>query len=469
MTTSPSNSSAPATPILAIVPMDIHAEPPPSDDIETQLNSEDSIGHIHSSPPDSLFGCSDDDTAELPKQVYHLEWNTDSFSPTPRWTNEPTIESIIATLKLRIDTDRTYSVKFAHDGICSKVYDVEYDGTRCLMSLSLPVQPGLKTRSEVATLYWIHENTRLPVPEVIAFDTTQSNPIGLEWILTTRMDGEPLSRCWKSVSWSRKERIVEQLLEYASIIYEEPFHGGIGNLQPPNTEPNGQTADESHPRGPFRDISQWTDSRLRLTENYLTSMISRQEDNEKRGIGQRMLGLVQRLGRLRHQFLPSAAPIDAGVEPLDAPAATMLWHDNMSLDNILVSENGVFTGLIGWECIPCLPLQQACRLPKFLEQPRDRLMEPMQLHYYDLESGILSEKYYDDMKQFEITNLRHVFLEAMQCLPRWAEAFQEGADWRDFDAALRHCNNEATYEIVESWVSAVESGASPGRLHEELD
>jgi hypothetical protein len=47
--------------------------------------------------------------------------------------------------------------------------------------------PRLKTESEVATLRYLRENTRVPVPEVICYDANPYNRLGGEWILMSKV------------------------------------------------------------------------------------------------------------------------------------------------------------------------------------------------------------------------------------------------------------------------------------------
>lgn len=57
------------------------------------------------------------------------------------------------------------------------------------MRVSLPVDPRHKTAGEVATLRWIRKRSEMPVPKVVAFDDSNANEIGFEWILMQRMPG----------------------------------------------------------------------------------------------------------------------------------------------------------------------------------------------------------------------------------------------------------------------------------------
>ncbi|KAF3065934.1 hypothetical protein GL218_09211 [Daldinia childiae] len=197
---------------------------------------------------DSLFGdpiesFNDDDkdgpldSADVPPHqndpAYGLQWTRDdsSFSVRPEWTIEPTVDSIILTLRKVVGPDKEYIVQHYWNGVYSKIYRVSYDGMRFILKVSLPVCPKSMTESEVATLRWIDENTRLPVPKVRHYDSSRNSPIGFEWILMDHIDGMPLSQCWESTTQGAKERIVKQIAEYAAISFTRQFRG-IGNIYP---------------------------------------------------------------------------------------------------------------------------------------------------------------------------------------------------------------------------------------------
>lgn len=185
---------------------------------------------IASSLPEATPPHQDDPT-------YGLQWSSDGnpILDTPKWAVEPTIDSIISTLKKVIGSHEQYSVKHCWDGIYNKIYYVSYNQNRLVMRVSLPVCPRLKTESEVATLRWIDDNTRLPVPRVRCYDSSRDNPIGFEWILMDRMEGIPLSRCWETTYLGAKSRIVKQVAAYTAAVFKRQFRG-IGSLY--LSEPN---------------------------------------------------------------------------------------------------------------------------------------------------------------------------------------------------------------------------------------
>ncbi|KAI1079247.1 phosphotransferase enzyme family-domain-containing protein [Whalleya microplaca] len=366
------------------------------------------------------------------------------------------------------------------------MYSVSYGNNHFIMRVSLPVCPKVKTESEVATLQWIYENTRLPVPRVKCWDSSRNSPIGFEWILMDRMDGTPLSQCWQSVTHDAKERIVKQVAAYAADAFKRQFKGGIGGLQPSNANRYhvgematmaffwGERSCFDHSRGPFKDASTWAESRLRLVRNDLLSRIHDTTNKDRREATEKMLELVERLRALEDRFFPNSESstgeesADKDVSPAekDKPREpTMLWHDNLSLDNILVDQNGVLCGIVDWECVSCLPLYEACQFPAFLQQARDRLVEPLSPDLLHRFSQVHSNSdrdrlvYQKDLRQHHISLLRVVFIqEMMHRCPGWVEVFRRSEDMRDYEAAVQNCDNEFAYACVERWVNAVEKG-----------
>lgn len=81
------------------------------------------------------------------------------------------------------------AVTFHAQGAFSKLYKISTMSEACLMRVSLPVDPRYKTESEVATIEFARQNTSLPVPQIIAFDSNNENELGFEWILMEMMPG----------------------------------------------------------------------------------------------------------------------------------------------------------------------------------------------------------------------------------------------------------------------------------------
>ncbi|OTA84278.1 hypothetical protein M434DRAFT_83422 [Hypoxylon sp. CO27-5] len=439
--------------------------------------------------------------------AYGLQWTNDDnpFSTRAEWTVVPTIDSIVLTLKKFINQSKEYHVQHLWDGVYSKLYSVSYEEKHYVMRVSLPVCPQSKTESEVATLNLIHKNTRLPVPTVICYDSTRNNPIGFEWILMDRIDGKPLSQCWQAVTQNAKERIVKQVAEYAVIAFRGQFEG-VGNIYPPRSHlasgsqhvgEMGGRASLHHHKTPFRTAFQWTKCRLRLVSTELRLKLQETTSSEgHRETAAKMLNLAIRLRELGRNFFPTPDcepnrelvdeddeltddgqdEDEEAVNKKDRPhEPTMLWHDAISLDNIIVDKDGVLCGIIDWACVSCLPLYEACQFPAFLQQARDRHVGPLTPHRVTQRQPDSKDilGYERDLRQHELTLLRKLFInEMMGRCPEWVHIYNNRKNLRDYEAAVQNCDNEFAYGIVERWVDAVEKGgtpdATPWRLHERL-
>ncbi|KAI1340331.1 phosphotransferase enzyme family-domain-containing protein [Xylariaceae sp. FL0016] len=393
---------------------------------------------------------------------FGLEWVEDGFSLIPRWTVQPTIESIVTTLRHCISPEKEYEVAILHEGLSSKLYTVTFERRHFVMRICLPLCPKLKTESEVATLRWVKANTRLPVPQVRAYDSTRNNPIGFEWILMTKVDGKSLRQQWHNIGFDPKERIVKALAEYATIVFKQQFDSGIGNLFQGSSF---ASADE-----PNWQIGQIVSkaSRLRIASLRLTQRLSELQDESHCTTARQMLQLIGRLEKLEIHFLRTIET--GGQQPL---VPTMLWHFNISLDNIFVDDNGILCGIVDWQDVSCLPLRVACYLPVFMQQQTDRELEPMLPDYWDSDTNELDSEYLDALRQYELTYLRRLFVEEMRrrC-PDFIKIWRsrKSSDTRDYECAVQNCDNELTYARVATWVDAVEGGKVPGkdiqRLHD---
>ena len=138
-----------------------------------------------------------------------LEWVQITFNLEPRWTVDPTITDIENEIQNTLKCTQRCKATFMTQGAFNKLFKIEYGTATSITRVSLPVDPHHKTASEVATLRFILENGKIPVPTVIAFKDTSDNQIGFEWMLMEFMSGSSLYDKWRFISWSAKEAIVQ--------------------------------------------------------------------------------------------------------------------------------------------------------------------------------------------------------------------------------------------------------------------
>ncbi|KAH6972226.1 phosphotransferase enzyme family-domain-containing protein [Ilyonectria sp. MPI-CAGE-AT-0026] len=347
----------------------------------------------------------------------------------PRWETEPSVEAIrtVCLQKLEIHAPDDCAVSFLAAGAFNKLYLVENENEnhsrqKYVMRVSLQVDPHHKTSGEVATLRWISRCTKVPVPEVIAFDDSSDNEIGFEWILMRLMPGFSAHSKWRKLSMATKKALVEQLAEYQAQLFRLDCGAagfrGIGTL---NEIPNKQ-------------------------ESSLTDLdpVPDEEDGE---YAESILRTAERLSALLPKLFPSI---------LNPPQQTVLWHDDLSLSNILVDDKGRITAL----------------MPKFLMGP-EREVEPVRDNYMDENLEEVEERGEDDdqdnegknglywihLMEYEQTLLRKTYADRMRLLwPEWDAHFADAMLSTDFLGAIDRCASGFNLKGINGWLDAIEKG-----------
>ncbi|KAK9233993.1 hypothetical protein V1525DRAFT_414548 [Lipomyces kononenkoae] len=436
----------------------------------------------------------------LESQVHGLVWVPTTFGLEPRWSFEPDIEAIKQTLQL-LRPSSTVEVNFLGQGAFNKLYDVKLDDEMLIMRISLPVDPRYKTMSEVATMDWVHRTTDVPVPSVVSYQSSRNNVIGFEWILMSKMPGKPLAETWRSLSFAAKSRLVMEFAAYSSSLFRNQLRG-IGNIyeRSPLVE-NSASTEESAPtreqaevpvftsqdtecsaravpevsrivstqffwgshiyqdiyRGPFSSSKDWITARLTLSEYDCHSILAKypavddldSDDEVEVEDSTRTLRIIGRLRSLLSLVFPSNNP---------DPEPSIIFHDDLSRHNILVSKGGELAGVLDWECVSALPLWRACYYPSFLEGV-PRHLEPNIGRYHREGNGEPSDLYWDHLWEYETTILRDMFIYEMKRLePGWVEVFNTSQLQRDFDIAVQNCDNELVARHINEWIEDITTG-----------
>ncbi|KAK9243412.1 phosphotransferase enzyme family-domain-containing protein [Lipomyces tetrasporus] len=225
-------------------------------------------------------------------------------------------------------------------------------------------------------------------------------------------------------------------------------------------------------RGPFSSSKDWLSTRLALAENDYCKRLCRvqkhannNEDSEDEEDDPEELEnirvIISKLRSRLDEFFPTK-----GLEP----EPSMIYHDDMSRHNILVNEDGILTAVVDWECISALPLWIACQFPPILQgKPLDK--EPIKSKYQHDENGEVVELYWEHLEDYELTQLRHLFLEEMQTLqPTWVEIFKSSQRQRDFDLAVTNGDDSFLIRRVRNWLNDMDSGVENFQgLEEKID
>ncbi|KAF2275351.1 kinase-like protein [Westerdykella ornata] len=405
-------------------------------------------------------------TAQL-DEFRGLEWvEIRGFGMEPQWTVEPDLDAIKRTIE-EIKPSQEIEVNFMVQGAFNKIYAVKAGDETFIMRVSLPIDPRYKTLSEIATLNWISENTSLPVPQVIDYQPErETSAVNFEWILMTRLPGKPLADMWKTMQYTAKKQLVQQIAMYSASVFRQHFHS-IGNLFPDSGNQIGRIVSLSFfygdhirqdiYRGPFETSRDWLAARLSLHEHDCRSILgilgrqeelSSDEEAEKED-AERTLGIIERLRTQLDRVFPSTT---------DSPEPTVLLHDDLSQNNILVDENGKLTGVVGWECVSALPLWKACSYPAFLQGPTRN--NPLDLRRYDIHDP--DTLYWEHLEHYEKTMLRQYFLDEMRRLePKWIEKFNATQVKRDFDEAVLFCDDGFAAGDIKTWLDELATAEEP--------
>ncbi|KAF4929544.1 Altered inheritance of mitochondria protein 9 [Colletotrichum viniferum] len=367
------------------------------------------------------------------------------------------------------------------------------------MRVSLPVDPGHKTRGEVATLRWLQHQTNIPVPQVFDFDDSNKNEIGFEWILMEYMPGTSADKRWRGMSMAQKTALVEKVAEYqVQILFPRPHErefNTIGTLDSkdvtgwnhlkstPYITP-GQLVDYTFfwgdnycrnvPRGPFRSSQEWLISLVSIVLQELSAKGREAEDEADRELTVNTRKILCKLLYMVPKMFPEKRSAES----------TFLWHEDLSLENILVDHEGNITAVLDWECVSTMPSWVATRTPLFLvglerEDEPDREIYASDLSDNDnsdtdgteitsIDNEGKCELYWEHLADFEKTQLRKAYAARMEILrPGWTEEFESNCLKVDFLEAIQHCRSGIFTRSVSDWIDAMRTGGS-GSLQEFL-
>jgi aminoglycoside phosphotransferase (APT) family kinase protein len=294
-----------------------------------------------------------------------LAWEDNGLGPEPRWTREPDVGAVKRVCRRQLGIaddapDDVLKATFLADGTFNKLYGIRsiLHG-QLVMRVSLPVDPRHKTRGEAAALQLVRRKTDIPVPRVVAFDDSRSNAIGYEWLLMERMPGTPAYYRWRKMTMAQKESLTVRLADFQAQLLRcgnrdggDGFRG-IGTL---GSDQNTGTAPEPGPivssfffsgdryhypisRGPFRSSHDWLQAQLNVIIKEHTTALAAARNDDDREYAETALRVARKLQRILHKIFPAI------VHP---PERTVVWHDDLSLRNIMVDNNGSVTAVIGW-------------------------------------------------------------------------------------------------------------------------
>ncbi|KAJ2351040.1 hypothetical protein GGH92_002051 [Coemansia sp. RSA 2673] len=123
----------------------------------------------------------------------------------------------------RAETD--YMVFYAIDSKTSRPIDTADDSADGGWAVQIP-KPSVPQdvfESEIISLAYVGENTKLPVAQVLAYDFSSINPVGVPYAIVSRMPGESLAMHWDSLRSRQKRKVLDQIADFIVQLSELQF------------------------------------------------------------------------------------------------------------------------------------------------------------------------------------------------------------------------------------------------------
>ncbi|KAH7041426.1 phosphotransferase enzyme family-domain-containing protein [Microdochium trichocladiopsis] len=437
-----------------------------------------------------------------------LAWDEQLFDSVPVWTKQPSEAAIKRTCCKHFglpDNEPTCTISFFSSGAFNKLYLVTARHEKALMRVSLPVYPTFKTRGEVTTLRWVKENTSIPVPRVLAFDDTNNNDIGFEWILMELMPGKTAYRNWRAISMEQKKFLAETIADYqAQLARAAARHGldAIGTLSKNEASTNGRpeiTSAEPRivpsrlvthefflgnrlkldvPHGPFRSSQEWITTLLDMIVREQTNIaneIADDEDSDKEE-AEEIIEVAKRLLRVLPKVFPEQKSQKDSDNAISTTERTYLYHDDLNLKNILLDKDGDISAIVDWECVSALPLWMSTRMPQFLRDD-ERWEEPNPDQYAPdnedsripgepsgdgedaLDNEGKADLYWIHRGEYEATVLGKAYREKLgELWLGWEKLREEGFLKVYMYEAVLSCASGFFLSGISRWIDAIEAG-----------
>jgi hypothetical protein len=253
------------------------------------------------------------------------------------------------------------------------------------------------TASEAATMDYAWNVLNVPVPQVLAWNSTMNNPVGAKYILMERCAGIELHKIWSKVTDRQKAVIIREIVNYeatfassgfpsyGSLYYAKDLHEPEDDhriLSPPGKLTKfqefaiGPTTDRGffdHGRaGATANQGTWStveEYNLAIAERELSCLAKSSRFPYPQGFYNGP-GQYQQSSHTKLQNLQNFQKVASHLKPVDPILSTpVLWHADLHWDNIFVDESDPtqITAIIDWQAVHVAPLFAQAQHPEFLE------------------------------------------------------------------------------------------------------
>ncbi|RJE24536.1 hypothetical protein PHISCL_03123 [Aspergillus sclerotialis] len=262
------------------------------------------------------------------------------------------------------------------------------------------------TASEVATMDFARSVLDLPVPKVLAWSATATNPVESEYILMEEAKGSQLHDVWKNLQLRDKRDIIQEIINVekkmlsisfdriGSLYFKDSGIPGCETISTTDVAPDiGDTLNSRFSIGPIVQREFWGKGRANMhahhgpwtsAEKYLKSVAQREIDyikaysHNKQAIHNPWLFASKEQNNPEahisclHKFL-SAVP---EIIPKDSePLSPRFWYLDFHTGNLYVDDKGKISSIIDWQASSILPLFIGPKPPSLLDYNIEMMMK----------------------------------------------------------------------------------------------
>ncbi|KAL2827225.1 hypothetical protein BDW59DRAFT_179223 [Aspergillus cavernicola] len=321
-------------------------------------------------------------------------------------------------------------VKLAEGGF-NKDFLRSKNGCRAIARIPTPIvgPPRYATASEVATMNFLRSILKVPVPKVLGYSTTPETPVGAEYIIMERVDGESLASRWTSLRGEGVKDIMKQMAEMERKVFTYTFPGYV-SLHHRNDiegEPQIPVPVDDICVGPIAGCQFWHGT---SSLDCMTSAARREVlafDKQAK---------AQPRGRF---LLPTPHDIDPSEQTSLLSTTPILRHPDMTLSNtLLVPGTTQIASIVDWQDTIIFPPFLQAGYPAF-SKPQLR-MEQANL-YYTAATGLHNDAHMDTLRIPHLRMRQYLFKQT---------GYPWDADFINLRAALVGITRPQIWEAIKS-------------------
>ncbi|KAF2454103.1 kinase-like domain-containing protein [Lineolata rhizophorae] len=289
------------------------------------------------------------------------------------------------------------------EGNYNKAYRlVMKDGQKVIAKIPHPNAgpPMLTTASEVAMMEFARTVLSLPAPKVLAWNATDQNPIGAEYIIMEEAKGSQLHDIWKNLPLRAKCDIIHKIVDVENKLLSVSFDNVIPGCEPGTTTVDSREVSDCIKSrfciGPIVRREFWEKERRDMYEHHGPSVARKSSVEYLESIAGREIDWIKAYADSQKaidnpwqhtseaQYSPeahiaalqkflSAIP---HIVPKDSEIVSpRLWHPDVHTGNIYVDDRGQISSIIDWQGVWAAPVFIGANPPSLLDYGVDLLMK----------------------------------------------------------------------------------------------